>query len=171
MPPWIKVAVRYAYRSLREFMFLVFFSFMPVWLGALAHFLFNQSIPSYLNGYLINGEALLLAATTVGPLMFTLVNVETARSRTQRTFPLKWVYYLAITGVCVVAALLIGVQATPRASEFISPAAMQVLSLTVSVLSIIVWFAIVGTNAAHEGGAPDIMRQDETDFVNSYRAQ
>jgi hypothetical protein len=169
MPPWIKVSARYAYRSLREFLFLVFFSFMPVWLGAITHFLFNQSIPSYLNSYLINGEALLLSATTVGPLMFTLVNIETSKVR--RSFPLKWVYYLAITGICVVAALLIGVQATPRASDIVSPAAMQVLSLTVSTLSVLVWFAIVGTNAAHEVGAPDIMRQDEIDFINSYRGQ
>ncbi len=163
MPPWVKVVGRYAYRSLREFLFLAFFSFMPVWLGAVAHFLFNQSIGTYLNSLLLNGEALLLSATTVGPLMFILVSAEIGGSKGRRNFPLKWAYYLAITGICVIAALLIGVQATPQANKYVST--------VVSIFSLAVWFAIVGTNAAHETGAPDIMRQDETDFVNNYRAQ
>jgi len=168
IPPWVKVAARNTYRSSREFLYLVAFSFMPVWLGAIFHFLVNESVNSYLHGYLYNGEALLLSATTVGPLMFTLVNSEGGSKTSSSGFPLKWLYYLLVTGVCVIAAALIGFNSAPAAKGAISPPAMWILSLVISCFSVIIWFAIVTTNAARETGAADVMRQDEQDYLHRY---
>lgn len=168
IPSWAKVAIRHSYRAMREFSFLMFFSFMPIWLGALAHFVLAQSVTGYLEGFLRNGEGLILAATTVGPLMYTLANVDNLARH--RHFPLRWLYYLSVTGICVVAALVVGVKSTPQGAIFLSPLAVQSVSIVVSVLAIILWFAIVGTSAAQETGAADIMRQDEADFVAGYEA-
>lgn len=170
VPSWIKVAFRHAYRSLREFSFLAFFSFMPVWLGMLLHFILKQNVVTYLNGYLLNGEALLLSATTVGPLFFTLVNAESEALPTNRQFPFKWIYYLSIVGVCAIAAALIGVKAAPNVDNYISSEAMWTLSMAVSLFSIFIWFAIIGTNSAHQSGAPEVMRQDQNDYVNNFRS-
>ena len=146
------------------------FSFMPVWLGAVFHFLGDKSISTYLNGYLYNGEALLLSATTVGPLMFTLVNSEGGTINRGKNYPLKWAYYLVVVGICVVAAAMIGFKSAPN-NLVTSPAAMWTLSLGISICSVAVWFAIVTTNSVRESGAPDLMRQDQQDYLTQYGVQ
>lgn len=168
IPAWCRLAGKSCYRSLREFLFLVVFSFMPVWLGALFHFLSTESISNYLNGYLYNGEALLLSATTVGPLMFILMNSEDGDANRVKGFPLKWLYCLLVVAICVIAAALVGFKSAPSVTLPSSPSAMWSLSLITSVFSVLLWFAIVTTNSVRENGAADIMRQDEQDYLQQY---
>lgn len=167
IPAWIKVIGKNGYRSLKEFLYIVAFSFMPLWLGAILQYLASKNVTDYLNGYLYNGEALLLSATTVGPLMFILVNSEGGDTGS-RTFPLKWLYYLLVIGICVIAAALVGLNSAPHAKAANSPTAMWTLSLVISICSVIVWFAIVATNSARESGAAEVMRQDEQDYLHEY---
>lgn len=168
LAPWLKVWLKYCYNSIKEFLFLVIFSFMPVWLGALINYLRAEELSEYFYTYFTNGEALLLSATTIGPLMFVLVNEENTSLTRKNRIPFKWFFYLAITVVCVIAALLLGMRMNPPEFAKISASAMFTISVSISFASLLIWMIIVTTNAVQETGAVDVMRQDEQDFLNEY---
>lgn len=171
IPSWLRVSIRNSKPAFQEFGYLVVFSLMPVWLGALVvGILLNQGFLSYLGNFLSSGEALLICATTVGPLMYAISKDYQKRDDGfSRTFPFKTFLSLSIVIICVASASLIGIRSVPLNSISISRDALWYLSLTTTVLSIIIWFTVMILKNSLES-APQIMREDENSFLRKWNS-
>lgn len=168
VPPLAKITLRHAHRSFREFRYLVAVALMPVWLGAVFKLLQSHDPFIYLAGYLTNGEALLLSSATVGPLLFTIISSDLRVEKGGKLFPLREMYILTILVICILSAAILGFKTALGPDGVLSANALSALSGTVAIVSVIVWFAVVGTQSAREAGASELMIQAERDFVDAY---
>jgi hypothetical protein len=171
-PPWTRVALKYTMRSFAEFRYLVALSLMPVWLGTIFRLISGDDAVAYMNGYLSNGEALLICSATVGPLLYTVISDKESSDGMPRQFPGKETYTLLIVVVCVVSAGLLGFKTALLAAggSPVSVDALWLLSAITSVASIAIWFAVTGTREARDQGATSIMRMDTADFIEDYKS-
>lgn len=164
--PWISVLFKYTHRSFQEFKYIIIFGLLPLWGVYLLLFLMGKDANKYALGYLINGEALLICAATIGPLLFQLVDGQELRR--SRIFPMRVLYFIVVVLVCIIASLILGVKHLTGLQESLSQVRMIAASTIVTALSILIWFLVIGTNAALAEGAPSIMRRDEQNFVDDY---
>lgn len=162
---------KYALKASGEFVYIITFSLMPVWLGAIIQPLTNSSVLQYLDGYFTNGEALLLSTATVGPLIYTILKDDEEPSSNNRKFPGKQAYILIISIICVLSAAVFSLKsATKFPLDFVfNSNYVWHLSLYATIFSILIWFLVSGTQRARSGGAPAIMHQDTEDFTNRFR--
>lgn len=167
--PWAKVVWQHIHLSLLEFLFLVFFGLMPVWLGSLFKAALGENYVAYLDSYLTGGEALLLATATIGPMLYVVVGSDFGVKKGERSFPLKAWFAFAIFAICIVSAGLYGFnEGYADQAEKLSSNIIWTVSVAVSALTIVLWFGISATNAVRETGAAAIMRLDEHDFVQDF---
>ena len=172
MPPWVSVILKYTGHALNEFKYLAALSLMPIWLGALLQFVTDSSILAYLNGYLENGEGLLLCSATVGPLIYVIIKDDEETSKNSRPFPGKFNYILSIIVICIISAAILGLRTAIKSNPYsiVSMDAVWMLSAIVSSASLIIWFLVTGTRAAREHGAPSIMRASSMSFLKQFQA-
>lgn len=171
IPSWIKVLWRHKKNSLEEFLFLLCFGLMPVWLGAIINYVLNRSVHTYLATYLYTGEALLISSATIGPLIYLIFkDYEKRMDGFSKSFPGSRLLGLTILIICLVSASILGlknggVNISPQSSN-----ALWIVSLLVSAISTIVWFAVVTIKNSLETAAPQVMRQDTDDFIRDWQS-
>lgn len=142
---------------------------MPVWLGAIINFVVGKSVTDYLEGYLFSGEALLISAATIGPLIYLIFkDYEKRQDGFSKSFPGSRILGLAILVICLVSASILGLQSAGVSVASMSTNALWIVSTTVTVVSITVWFAVVTIKNSLEYAAPQVMRQDTTDFLKEW---
>ncbi len=169
MPSWARVLFRHKRDSLFEFGYLVGFGLAPVWLGAVINFVVGKSVADYLKGYLFSGEALLISAATIGPLVYLIFkDYEKREDGFSRSFPGSLVLLLAISIICLVSASILGLQSSGVSVAPVSTNALWIVSTAVTIVSVAVWFAVVTIKNSLEYAAPQVMRQDTADFLKEW---
>lgn len=156
--------------SFEEFLFLLLFGLMPVWLGAVINFVSNRSVGEYLVTYLYSGEALLISSATIGPLIFLIFKDYDKRTDGfSKPFPGSRPLGLIILVICLVSASIVGLKSGGRDPTSQSTEALWYVSLTVSIVSVMVWFAVIILKNSLETAATQVMRQDTNDFVQDWQ--
>ena len=169
VPSWIKVLFRHRRESLEEFIYLVIFALMPVWLSTIIQFVFSRKVFSYLESYLYSGDALLISAATIGPLIYLIFkDYHKNQDGFSRSFPGRGLFAPVIIVVCLVSAAILGINNAGQSTESMSASALWYISLVVAVVSTLVWFGVITIKNSLEYAAPEMMRQDTTDFVTEW---
>ncbi|WP_131725626.1 hypothetical protein ACTTAF_06680 [Rhodobacter capsulatus] len=181
-PSWVLVAYDQRGECLGELGYLAGFALMPVWLSALIQFITGRSLSDFFNGYLYNGEALLISATTIGPMIY-LIQREYGKtdSGLSRKFPGSKALTLLITVVCLASAAVLGLKsgkvppgnsdstlANASATVSLAPNAIWSVSLAVSIAALAIWIAVTIIKYSLENSAPKVMRRDTEEFVKEW---
>lgn len=162
--PWMKVAARNMKRVTEEFFYFFIFGLMPVWLGAVFSILSGNNPLSYLGSYLIDGEALVICTTTIGPLIFMITEEYNRNSEGfSKSFPGRRIFIACITVICLLAAGVSGFQES--ISKKYSIDAMWWISSVVTLFALVIWILATAIKNSMESGATKIMRQDTDDFL------
>lgn len=170
-PSWIKVLLRHKRDSSEEFAFLFFFGLMPVWLGTVINYVVGKDVTVYLKSYLYSGEALLISAATIGPLIYLIFkDYEKRQDGFSKSFPGSRVLALTILVICLVSACILGLKSGGVSVASMSADALWFVSFVITLVSILVWFAVITIKNSLEYAAPQVMRQDTTDFLEEWRA-
>jgi len=170
LPPWVPAVLRHFRGALEEFVYLLIFGLMSVWLSSVIQLLFGSGIFSHLGDYLYSGEALLLSVASIGPLMYLMLkNYDPRAGGFSRSFPGRSFLAPIIIVICLISAGIFGVK---NVSETLitSKDVLWAISLFVSIVSVIVWMAVTMIRNALDDAAPRIMRQDTEDFVNQWQS-
>ncbi len=182
VPSWARVAYDQRGDCIGELGYLAGFALMPVWLSALIQFVTGKPLYEFFNGYLYNGEALLISATTIGPMIY-LIQREYGKTDNglSRKFPGSRILTLLIVVVCLASAAVLGLKsggvpsenndsviANAAATVSLAPNAIWSVSLAVSITALTIWMAVTIIKYSLENAAPKIMRQDTEDFVKGW---
>jgi hypothetical protein len=169
-PSWVRVAWRYKKESFSEFMYLFIFGLMPVWLGVILNFIRGNSLSNYLMNYLTSGEALLICATSIGPLAYLILKgYHKQTDGFSIPFPGGLFLMAAISIICLISAGILAFRTEVVTLTEVSQASLWSVSTLITLSSLMVWFAVATIKNLLEDGAPKMMRQDTADFVEAWK--
>lgn len=170
IPTWIYVAFKSTRQATLEFLYIGVLALMPLWLGVLVKLITSADPFTYLNGYLLNGEALLLCSSLIGPLIYTIMTDDKDASGNINPFPSRSLIFLLIIVVCIISAVVfaLGNQNTSSPTG-LDPSAVWIVSTVVTLLSLCIWYTVAVVRIIREAGAPAIMRQGTSDFLKEYQ--
>lgn len=162
----------------KELAVLIVFAGMPVWLGFVISALSKgeKSVSMFVLDFLASGEAFLISAALVGPLIYVITRKfgDLPEALTIR-FPQGWLFVVVIVVICIIAAALFGFDrvfkqksAEGSLSSMFDEHAMQIFSFFVLFLSISVVYLIGVLRNYLDRGAPDIMRNDTASFLKEW---
>jgi hypothetical protein len=165
IPVWLTVFSKHIPETLKEFSFFVFFALMPIWVAVVARAIGSVPILEFLDGYLTTGEAALISATSIGPLVYFLQKEygKGADGRS-RAFPLKNFFLLAIVLICIVCAIIVTMQTL---KEDLSSVIWWISSIIVA-LSVCMWLIITTIRNGIDDAAPKMNRAEEQDFLDRW---
>lgn len=175
VPRWLYTLWRHKRETSLELLSLIAFGLMPIWLGSVIAYVKAEGVGQFLYSYLKNGEALLISAATIGPLFYILLKDYEKRSDGfSRSFPGNKILGLLIVLICLVSASIFGVIGTnieTKAKNLaaLSGDALVAVSVIITLVSAIVWIAIVTIKNALEHGAGGVMRQDTNSFLQEWK--
>ncbi len=150
-----------------ELFFILIFSFMPFWLSLLLVWLSNEStIRQFTYSFLSSGDALLISAALVGPLIYVLFrSYGSLPNKFTIRFPLGWLYVSLIIIVCVIAAAVAGYN---LGLSKILPENMAILSSFILILSFLILLSVSISRNYVENSAPSIMHTDTKNFLKDW---
>lgn len=156
--------------AIKEFISLVVASFLPVWLGILFNWLSPEaSVRKFVLEFLSSGEALLISAALVGPLIYILFkrygNMPKGLSL---RFPLGWFIVSSILVISVVSAGVFGYKSATIGADNIAPENLLLLSSAMLVASLIILFIVYVIRNNIEGSTSEIMRTETSEFLKAW---
>jgi hypothetical protein len=160
--------------AIKELLTILFFSFMPIWLGLLfASISAKGTIDGFVKTFLNSGEALLISAGLVGPLIYVLTKKygDLPRSLTMR-FPQGWFFTLSIFAICVIAGAVFGAErgmAPQTIADQSRSTGGELLSKVMLIASIVIVFLVSAIRNHLDRGAPEAMRADTNRFLREWR--
>lgn len=171
IPPWVKVSLKSAKQAMSEFLFIGVLALMPLWLGGFVKLITSADPFTYLNGYLLNGEALLLCSSLIGPLIYTIITEDKDASGNINPFPFRSFIFLTIIVVCIISAVVfaLGNQNNASGQSPLDVSIVWTVSAVITFVSLIIWFTVSIVRISRESGAPAIMRQGTSDFLRAYQ--
>jgi hypothetical protein len=165
----------------KELLVLIVFAGMPIWLGLMISAVSkgDKTVSSFLHEFFASGDALLISAALVGPLIYVITRKygDLPESLTIR-FPQGWLFVVIITIICIIAAALFGFDRVfkpdpgggGRSSVF-DEKSMRAFSFGVLFLSISIVYLVGVLRNYLERGAPAIMRNDTQEFLREWGKQ
>src|ERR1043166_343107 len=160
----------------KELSVLIVFACMPVWLGIIFSFVSKaeKSISTFVLEFLASGEALLISAAIVGPLIYIITRKygELPTSLTIR-FPQGWLFVVLIAIICAIAAALFGFDRVfkpegPHRGTLYNEQAMRGFSFCILTLSVTIVYLVSVLRNYLDRGLPDITRQETLEFLEDW---
>jgi hypothetical protein len=169
LPAWLRLLPQFAKPTFEELAYFSLFGLMPVWLGSVFKYASDKSLSIYFNNYLYSGEALLICATVIGPMMFMIQKTYGSNSENfGKSFPYKSLFLLLIFFVCTVSAAITGLKQGSSGENSVSRDAVWYISIIVTLTTIFVWLGVTALKTIVDKLAPQIMRTDTEDFASRY---
>lgn len=169
--------------AIKELLSVLLFGFMPIILGILFAWLSSSgSVNQFALRFLASGEALLLSAALVGPLIYVLVKnygelpslkglirgYDKFPGTISIQFPYGWTYISLIILICVIAAGVFGYHSALSENDKLLSENMRILSAIIFLSSLSIFFLIsISRNHLVEGAAK-LMSDDTKDFLNKW---
>jgi len=171
VPPWVQISLKSTKQATVEFLFVSILALMPLWLGGFVKLVTSADPFAYLNGYLLNGEALLLCSSLIGPLIYTIITDDKDASGNINPFPFRSFIFLTIIVVCIISAVVfaLGNQNNSSGQSPLDAAVVWTVSTVITFVSLIIWFVVSIVRISRESGAPAMMRQGTSDFLKAYQ--
>lgn len=169
--------------AIKELLSVLLFGFMPIILGILFAWLSSSgSVTQFTLRFLASGEALLLSAALVGPLIYVLVKnygelpslkglirgYDKFPGTISIQFPYGWTYISLIILICVIAAGVFGYHSALSENDKLLSENMRILSAIIFLSSLSIFFLISISRNRLVDGAAKIMSADTNDFLNEW---
>lgn len=169
--------------AIKEFLSVLLFGFMPIILGLLFAWLSSSgSVTQFVLGFLASGEALLLSAALVGPLIYVLVktygelpslsglirNYDKFPGTISIQFPFGWYFISLIMLICVIAAGVFGYNSALSENDKLLSENMQILSAIIILSSLLIYFLISITRNNLADGAAKLMNANTNEFLKEW---
>ena len=167
LPP---VTKRNILDATKEFSSVLIAAFLPIWLSIILSWLSPKAnVSKFATEFLSSGEALLISAALVGPLIYVLFKQYGNMPRDlSLRFPFGWFIISMISVILVTSAGVFGYKsATPRADN-IAPDNMFLLSVVVLVTSLIILLLVYIIRNHMEEPPSKIMRAETSEFIESW---
>jgi hypothetical protein len=166
----------------KEFVLLTVFAFMPIWLGFLFSILSRQegAAQLFISDFLRSGEALLISAALVGPLIYVITRKYGDLPKTLTIiFPQGWLFVGFIAIICVIAAALFGFHRTTplqasaphQSTSYFDDNAIKRLSIFVLLAAMSILYLVSVLRNYLERGAAALMHRDTQEFLREWSRQ
>lgn len=163
----------------KELCVLIIFAGLPVWLGLVISLLSkgDGTTAHFLHDFLGSGEALLISAALVGPLIYIITRKygDLPETLTIR-FPQGWLFVVLIAIICVIAAATFGFDrvfrqaaTNPCGASVFEESSIRIFSCSILSVSILIVYLVSVLRNYLDRGAAAIMRTDTQDFLNEWR--
>jgi uncharacterized membrane protein len=165
----------------KELLVLSIFAGLPVWLGLVISALSKGkgTTEHFLLEFLASGEALLISAALVGPLIYIITRKygDLPEAFTIR-FPQGWLFVILIAVICVITAATFGFDRVLRQSaadhgrtSVFEESAIRIFSCSILFVSLLIVYLVSVLRNYLDRGAAAIMRTDTQNFLDEWRKQ
>ena len=164
--------------AVKEVFATVVLAVLPVWLGAVVLMLIpNASVAHYVGEFLSSGEALLISAALVGPIVYIITKKygELPKSLTIH-FPQGWLLVLLWLVICMIVTAIFGAQRiyaqfAPGGTNaaLFDKGSMQGFSGIILFLAIACLYIVTVFRNFVEDGASVEMHSETADFLKEWR--
>jgi hypothetical protein len=154
------------------------FSMLPFWLGTLIFFLVKRgSVVKFIDDFLASGEALLISAALIGPVIYVITKQygDLPRSLTIR-FPQGWLFVIVAIAICLITAAIVILQrvylqvfASGNDAALFEAGLMRGLSLAIFIVTVSSLYLVTVLKNYTDTGAAAEMRHQGKVFHKEWR--